>query len=298
MSEKIYSLRRRLGLLSFVCAQLFSQSVAARPTGGLSVGTITTKQDCQYFLESEGVHTQIATPWLYASSMQWRTWWVKDCVAQFATMRSSLEAALASSGALPSGPGNYRVNVTIEGVSGGDPVSAPQPSGARGYSFARSSIFTSYSVSVTDGSGHVVFGHLGKKAVEVGSEIIADGTRSQTSMTGEAVYGVLQNELALTIARAVSFHFAPLKVTEVQNDRIALNYGAPFLTVGATLRVPVGNGLSTLQFVVISAGGGRAIAELDGDFDTTAIALGTTVTYIEADDPAANGRRYDRIRLP
>lgn len=298
MRGLMLSLRPALALLFSFCSLAFVESANAQSVGQFTVGTITTKQDCKYFQESEGRRAVVATPWLYASATEWRTWWVKDCVDQFATMRSSLEAALASSGPLRSNSGKYRVNVTIEAVSGGEPISAPQPGGSRGYSFARSSIYTSYSVTVTDSSGRVVFGHLGKKAVEISGEIIADGTRSWSNMTGEAVYGVLQNEVALTVARAITFHFAPLKVTAAQNDRISLNYGAPFLTLGATLRVPAGNGLSTLPYVVVSASGSEAIAELDGDIDADPVVPGAVVTYIEADDPAANGRRYDRVKLP
>ncbi len=270
----------------------------ARGSLDVTVGSITTKQDCRYFEESEGRHDQIATPWLYASSFQWRTWWVKDCVAQFATMRSSLEAALASAHALPGGASGYRLEVTIEGVSGGDPVPAPRPSGPGSYAFARSSIFTTYSISVVDRNGRIVFGHVGKKSVEISQEIIADGSRSHSSMSGEAVYGVLQNEIALAIARIVTFHFDPLKVTDSDEDRIVLNYGSPFLIVGASLRVPYRNGLATIPFLVISANSDSAIAEIDGDSDPGSIAPGTTVDYIENDDPAANARRYDRVRLP
>lgn len=298
MRGLILALGRPLALLLSFCALVSAHSAFAQSVGQFSIGTVTTKQDCQYFQEGEGRSAVVVTPWLYASATEWRTWWVKDCVGQFATMRSSLAAALASSAPLRASSGKYSVNVTIEAVSGGEPISAPQPGGARGYSFARSSIYTSYSVTVTDSSGRVVFGHLGKKAIEISAEIIAEGTRSWSNMTGEAVYGVLQNEIALAVARSVTFHFAPLRVIEVRNDRIALNYGAPFLTLGATLRVPVGNGLTTLPYVVISASGNEAIAELDGDLDASAVAQGVVATYIEEDDAAANGRRYDRVKLP
>lgn len=263
-----------------------------------TVGDITTKQDCKYFMESEYRHADVATPWLYASKTSWRSWLVKDCVTQFDTMRHSLEAALAATGKFVVGPGGYRVNVTINDVSGGGPAPDVPAVGDRGYAFSKAGIMTSYSVTVTDRAGHVIYGGLGTKTVETGSKINADGTYSWTNMGGDAIYGVLQTELALAIARSVAFKIVPLTVTEVDGGRIGLNYGAPLLKLGSSISVNGSNGLRTVRFLVVSAQNGTAIAEVDGDVDTSAIRPGAEATFAEDDDPAANGRRYDRVRLP
>lgn len=291
------------GILKFVLAAAVLIGGAVPPAAAQSpihftVGQIDTKEECKYFLESEFRHAAVATPWLYASKTSWRTWLVKDCVSRFETMRHSIEAALASSGKFSVGPGGYRVNVTINDVSGGSPAPDVPDGGDRGYAFSKAAILTSYSVTVTDRNGRVVFGGVGTKAVETGAKIDADGTYTSTSMGGDAIYGVLQNELALAIARSVAFKIIPLAVTKVDGDRIAVNYGAPFLKLGSSLNVSSGSGFRTLRFLVLSAQDGTAIAEVDGDADTSAIKPGAEVTFAEEDDPAANGRRYDRVRLP
>lgn len=263
-----------------------------------TVGEITTKQDCKYFMESEYRHADVATPWLYASKTSWRSWLVKDCVTQFDTMRHSLQAALAATGKFAVGPGGYRINVTINDVSGGGPAPDIPAVGDRGYAFSKGGIMTSYSVTVTDRAGRVIYGGLGTKTVETGSKINADGTYAETNMGGDAIYGVLQTELALTIARSVAFKIVPLTVTDVNGDRIGLNYGDPLLKFGSSINVIGSNGLRTIRFMIVSAQDGTAIAEVDGDVDTSAIRAGAHATFAEDDNPSANGRRYDRVRLP
>ncbi len=285
---------RTAGLAAFACALFSPVSVFAAE---LAVGGIATKQDCQYFQNSEGRAAAVATPFSLAVAAEWRTWWVRDCVSQFPTMRASIEAALASTGKFTSGE-RYFIDVTIEDVSSGAPVPAPVPSGRGGYSFAKTSIYTNYSIVVRDSSGRSVFGSLGKKSVELSQEIVADGTRSRSVQGGEALYGVLQNELALTIARTIAFHFKPMRVVRQGGQRIVLDYGAPFLKLGDTVRVPVNDGLSVVPFLIVSATGNTAIAEADGDFADLDIGPGAQATFVELDDPAANGRRYDRVRLP
>jgi hypothetical protein len=65
---------------------------------------------------------------LHASD-QWRTWLVKDCVKNFATMRSSMEAALASSGNFTIGGGGYKVDLVVSDV--GDRMAAAADAGVR-----------------------------------------------------------------------------------------------------------------------------------------------------------------------
>ena len=263
-----------------------------------TVGQIVTKQDCKYFMESEYRHADVATPWLYASKTSWRSWLVKDCVTQFDTMRHSLEAALAATGKFAVGPSGYRVNVTINDVSGGGASPDVPATGARGFAFSKAGITTSYSVTVSDRAGHVIYGGLGTKTVETGSKISADGSYAETNMGGDAIYGVLQTELALAIARSVAFNLVPLTVTDVDGDRIGLNYGAPMLKLGASISVNASGGLRTVRYLVVSAQNGMAIAETDGDVDTSAIRTGAKAKFAEEDDPAGNARRHDRVRLP
>lgn len=289
---------RKLLLAVFSLTLAWGTPAQAQSSRHFTIGEISSKEECKYFLETEYQRAAVATPWLYASQTSWRSWWVKDCVSRFQTMRSSLEAALASTGRFTVGPGGYRISVTIQDVSGGGPAPNNPPVGDRGYAFSKTGIYTSFTVTVTDSTGKVVHGGLATKVVETGARINADGTYAATSMTGDAVYGVLQNEVALAIARIVAFNIVPLAVTETDGDRIALNYGAPLLKLGATINVPTGSGLRSYRYSVVSAANGSAIAEVEGDVDTSAVRVGTVATYAEEDDPAANGRRYDRVKLP
>lgn len=291
-------LRPLFSLFSALLAFCWAQPCLAQNSYSFSIGSITAQQSCKYFLEGEYQRDAVATPWLYASSTSWRSWWVKDCVDNFKTMRSSLEAALGSTGIFSVGPGGYRIDVSIADVSGGGPAPNMPDGGQRGYSVSRSLMLTSFTVTVKDRSGRVIYGGLSTKSIETGAQIRADGTFAETAMTGEAMYGVLQNEIALAIARIVAFNIVPLQVTQVDGDRIRLNYGAPFVKMGATIEVGEQAGLHSVRFNVVSANNKSAVAEVDGDNDPSQINVGAMATFIEADDPAANGRRYKRNRLP
>jgi hypothetical protein len=263
----------------------------------LSVGTITSKQKCTYFQESAGRSAAVVTPYTMATASSWRSWWVKDCVDNFATMRTSLQAALAAGGgvALRTSGGRYVVSGSISDVIGGGGP-APTAPGAD-WAMQTNGMMVSMDVTVRDGAGRIVFGGLLSKTIQTGFNIQADGTRSYGSMSGEGLYGLMQQELALAVARMVCFHFTPLRVSDVRGKNITLNYGAPLLKLGTIVQVQ-GQGGDVLRFSVTSAAQGTAVAVLDADGDMDEIAPGALGNVIEADDPAANGRRMKRVELP
>ena len=81
--------------------------------------------------------------------------------------------------------------------------------------------------------------------------------------------------------------------------QIRLNYGSPLLTLGAIVTCATSpDGGATVRYNVVSADSGGATAEKDGDGDAARIVPGRTATVIEADDPAANERKYKRVDLP
>lgn len=263
-----------------------------------SIGAISTTQSCQYFMNTDYRRDMVAAPWFYASHVAWRTWWVKDCVNNFATMRSSLQAALASTGKFTVGRGGYLIDVTIGDVSGGGGAPDNPAIGPRGFAVSKTGMLTTFTVTVKDRSGRIIYGGLSSKTIETGVHVDADGLYASSSMTGDAVYGVMQNELALAIARIVAFKIEPLRVTQTDGDRVRLNYGSPFLKLGTLVEVGTEDSLYAVKYSVVSASNGSAVAEVDGDNDTASIRAGMQATMIEADDPAANGRRYKRNRLP
>lgn len=287
--------------IATACLALFAAvaSTGAQAQGSqFSIGSISTTQNCQYFQNVDYHRDTVAMPWFYASHVAWRTWWVKDCVNNFQTMRSSLEAALASTGKFTMGRGGYRIDVTIGDVSGGGAAPDNPAIGPRGFAVSKTGMLTTFTVTVKDASGRVIYGGLSSKTIETGVHIDADGLHASSSMTGDAVYGVMQNELALSIARIVAFKIEPLRVTQADGDRVRLNYGSPFLKLGTLVEVGGEDSLYAIKYNVVSASTGSAVAEVDGDNDTASVRAGMQATMIEADDLAANGRRYKRNRLP
>lgn len=280
-------------------AVLAGAPVAAAQDGVvLSVGRITTKETCRYFQESEGRGAVAANRWAVAAAVSWRTWWVKDCESNFPTMRSTLEAALASSGTARVGSrARYTVSINITGISGGEgpPPRAPTD---REWAVAQSFMIVSMDVAVRDQSGRTVFGGLLTKKIEVGSHAYAGGIEATGNASGEAAYGKMQNELALAAARMVAFHFTPIQVVSADGKQVQLNYGVPLLQLGSLLQIASPDRRSVIRYRVTSANSGFALARLDGGGAFESIVPGSVGTFIEPDDPAANGRRYEKVDLP
>ena len=266
----------------------------------VAIGTITAKEECRYFRNSAGVSRTVASPWIYARSAAWVSWWVKDCERQFQTMRDSLAAAFASSGRFSvGGDADYVVSMTLSGITDGRGARPVAPATSPGsYSVKRDFMTVTADVMVRDRSGRIVYGGPLVKKVETGTAISADGTIAKVSNTGEAVYGQLQQEVAMAAARLVAFNIQPLLVTAVDGYDIKLNYGSPFLRLGSLVEIEADRGIRRLKYRVTSASPDYAIAEMEGDNDPTLISAGAPATFIEADSPEANGRVYKRTRLP
>lgn len=289
---------RHAALLPALLVGLAALPAEAQAPHAIRVGAITSKEQCQYFREYEVEAAAVATPWLAAFAGSWRSWIVKDCEQQFQTMRQSVESALASSGKFAVGARGQAVEVTLSGVSEGGDADPVRPVGqGRSYGVSQAWMAVAADVTIRDERGQVVFGGPLLKKVRTGMALSADGTYAASSNHGEAAYGQLQQEVALAIARMVAFRADPLRVTAVEGFDIELNYGAPLLAMGTIVEVRT-TGLRSLRYRVVSAGSGRAVAEMDGDNDPALVKAGAEAMVIEADDPAANGRRYRRARLP
>ncbi len=286
-----------------VCATLLAApSSQAEPKGAASitVGKISAAQTCTVYQQSEGHAALVATPYAIGAAASWRTWLVRDCVDNFASIRMSIEAALAATGKFtvrPSG-GAYVITGRISGVSDGGPAPATPPVGRDGYAVSSSSMFVNMDITVRDGSGRIVFGELFTKHLETGSYMESGGFQTRSTQSGQALYGELQHEVALAAARKVAFRLSPLRVTANDGNEIQLNYGSPLLALGTIVMVTSPDGATTVRYNVTSANGSAASAERVGDGDASRIPPGSTAVVIEADDPAANGRVYKRVDLP
>ena len=278
---------------------LGAEPARAQDQRHISIGYIHAKETCRYFREYEGAAAAIATPRAAAFAAAWRSWIVKDCENQFATLRASLESALASTGRFAVGRNGYKVSMSLSGISESD--QAPRVPVARRpgeYHIGQSWISVALDVTVEDERGRVIFGGPLLKQVRTGFAMSTQGEYVADSRTGDAVYGELQQEVALAVARLVTFRIDPLKVTGMDGTGIRTNYGSPLLKQGAIVEVETDNGARRLRYRVTSANADYALAEMDGDNHPAGISVGAHATLIEQDDPAANGRRYRRVSLP
>lgn len=283
----------------------------ARPTIGL--GRITTQQSCKIYQESAGTSAvyashdsaaavdaygaAAASRDRYAAVSSWRTWLVKDCINNFASIRTSLQAALAASGklAVTGQGGKYVLSGAVSQV-GGDETPANQSMSTNSFSVSSDSIFVTMDVTLRDGSGKIVYGGSLTKHLEVGSDIHTSGMATSSSQSGEALYAQLQSQLALAIARLAAFHIVPLQVVAKESDQIRVNYGAPLVPLGMVLRATSPDGFATVRYDVVSADAGGATAQKQGDGDDSRIVVGSAVTAVEPGDP--EGRVYQRVDLP
>jgi len=283
-----------LGLL----AGLATLPASAQAPYAIRVGAVTATEQCQYFREYEGEAAAVATPWIAAFASSWRSWIVKDCEQQFRTMRQSLESALAATGKFAVGSRGQTVELALSGVSEGGDADPVRPVGqGRDYGVSQAWMAVAADVTIRDERGQAIFGGPLLKKVRTGMTLSADGTYAASSNQGEAAYGQLQQEVALAVARMVAFRAEPLRVTALEDSLVQLNYGAPLLKLGTIIQVK-SKGLRPLRYRVTSSDTRSAVAEMDGDNDPSLVAVGAEATVIESDDPAANGRRYQRARLP
>jgi hypothetical protein len=304
-----------------------SNEVSALPT--ISVGHITVHQNCKVYQESAGTRAVVARRDTVAAAKEragvaaaddglvaaresaavvaqretvatystWRTWLVKDCVSDFPTLRTSLQAALAASGklAVKGSGGNYVLSGAISQI-GDDPATNTVSTST--YSISSQKIFVSMEVTLRDDRGRMVYGGLLTKHLEVGSNIQTPGMETSSGQSGEAVYTQLQNEVALAVARMTAFHIVPLRLVANDGSQIRLNYGSPLLTLGTIVQATSPDGAVALRYNVVSADADGATAEKASEGDASRLAPGSPATVIEADDPAANGRTIPRVDLP
>lgn len=270
----------------------------------VAVGQFESEKTCTLYKLTAGRHREVgavdAYGGIYASETSWRDYLVRDCIDHFASLRTSIEAALASSGKLdvsPTRSGTYVVSGRISEVSGGGPA-APAPNMPNGgWAMSASNMVVNMDVTVRDPSGRIIYGGLMTKKIETGFNMDTGGLSSTSTHTGKAVYTELQHQVALAVARLVAFKIAPLRVTNVAGERIQLNYGAPLLGLGTIVQVTGSDG-SLARYNVTGAGAISAQADYEGDGKPLSVAAGNMAMVIEADSAEAKARRFERVDLP
>jgi hypothetical protein len=288
---------------AIIAAGLPNAAWAQRSDNGarttVAIGTVTSQQECTIYSATSGHRNVYIDPYTYASSTSWMTWLYKDCVSHFPELRMAMEAALASSGKIAVGRGGYTLSVNLSGVSGeGGPAPAPPVGGRNSFLVSSSKMMVNMDITLRDRAGRIIFGDLVTKAIETGSNVTADGLRATSSQSGEATYAVLQRAVALAAARKIAFRLSPMRVVDNSGKRIQLNYGGPLLEMGMIVQVTSPTGGESIRYRVAEVSGQSALAEPYSDGDRSKIVAGSTAIVIENDDPAANGRRYDKVDLP
>jgi hypothetical protein len=154
------------------------------------------------------------------------------------------------------------------------------------------------SVKVADKAGRIVFGAPVVTEIETGSYGEARGSANVSVASGEALYSLLQRQVAMAAARQIAFHFRPLEVIGGSAKKIQLNYGGPLLEVGTMLSVTSPDGSSAARYRITSVSSGSALAQQVGDTDSSGIVVGSRAMVIEKGDPAANQSTLERVDLP
>jgi hypothetical protein len=303
--QRLANLPRLWNFLTVVLLASFATGSLPHPLfaatlNSVRVGSITSEKQCQLYQESAGSSVVVASRDAVAAGESWRTWLVKDCKDNFASIRMSLQAALASTGKFNIVPkaGDYVLSGAISDISnGGAPIAAPAPY-TNGFSIQSQKMFVNMDVTLRDGAGKIVFGGIFSKSIETGSSVGVGGFSASNSRSGQALYGELQHQVALEVARLVAFRLEPLRVVSNEGRQITLNYGAPLLTLGSIVHVTSSDRNVVVRYSVVSSDATSAIARADNEGDVSRIVPGSIGTVIEAEDPAANGRRLKRVDLP
>ncbi|WP_301749275.1 hypothetical protein [uncultured Erythrobacter sp.] len=300
-----------IGLLAIASTVSFlSTAVNAQGLQRVNVGTITSTQSCTYYRNYSGSKLEYSEEYYarvwgaaaaaryYAAHTTWRSWVVKDCQSNFQTMRSAVEAALASSGRLTTGRGGYSLDITISDIGETAPARSLPVDGPNDYSTSWGTASATVSFTLKDAAGRSIDGGVVTKQIEMSRTIDTADLSVRVSEPGESVYDLMQREVAQMIARRIAFKIHPLRVTAIEDDLVELNYGGALLPVGSIVDVSKSRGIGVVRYRVISATGSDAAAQVDGDNDTSDIDLGNLVTFIEDDSDAASARRFRRKRLP
>ncbi|EAQ30400.1 hypothetical protein NAP1_06470 [Erythrobacter sp. NAP1] len=298
-----------LGLLGGLFA-LTATSASAQGETRVRVGTITAGQSCTTWRNYEGSRltyseAEYARWWgaaaarrYYLSHTTWRSWVVKDCQDNFTSLRDTVEASLASTGRLTVGRGGYTLDIRISNISSTPPATRQPVRGDASYRTSWGTALVTADYILRDRNGDSVDGGAITKRIEMSRTIDTNRMSVSVSEPGAAVYNLMQNEVALAIAREVTFTIEPARVIAAEGDRIEINYGRPLVELGDRLDVKKTRGIGSIRYRVVSASDNDAVAEVDGDNDTSDIEPGNLVTFIEKDSDAANARRFQRRRLP
>lgn len=305
-------MRRRLAISAMfaLAATAFPASPpAAQTPARIAVGAITAAQLCKVYMGVDarssgfvagssagyvgafgaGGASSLAAGW--ESSI--RTYFVKDCVNQFAGVKTAMQAALASSGTVVVGPGGLLLRGRVENVTpiGSAYRETTNPGGSYGASSGGLAVTMSFTIS--DRGGRIIYGDIVKSILETDFAADTRGTGYAGGMGEDGQYAQLQRIMAIDVARKVAFHFRPLRVTSTAGKTITINYGAPFIEQGMIINVTSAATGGTVKFRIASASDGSATAQSLSGREEPGIEPASRVSIADPGEPV-----MDRVELP
>lgn len=302
---------------AIVAAAIATATGAAAASPGISVRSFTSEKTCTlYELEwgrevsaaaassqsavgaaSDGYGAAVAgasasrEAWVYAR--EWGTELRRECVQNFPNLRSTVAAALASAGPVDTGGQALSLDGRLTNV--GYSVERLDSGGS---SFLRGYMLVSFEHHLRNAAGQIVFGGVITKRLLIQDVSDTTAIAYANTQAGRTTFGQIQQQVGLALARSVIFHLSPPRVTGSDGGSVSLSYGAPLIPVGATVLAPTAAGGRIRRLTVVGSVTGQATAESDGGISLADVPVGAVVTFVEAEDPAARARVFDRVALP
>jgi len=306
----------RFKCAAFVAALAFTGTFAQTAEASVAVGTFTSEKTCTTYELEWGREFAAASSSSGASggyvagnygaaggysgysrsssvyAREWGTELRRECVQNFPQMRSTIASALASAGPVYS-DGSYTLTGRITDV-GYD----AQTVDTKGSSIVDQYMVVSVEFQVRSKTGKVVYGGALTKRLNILTGTETAEVSYARAQSGRTTFSQIQQQIGFAVARAVIFHFNPLRVVDNDGKSIALNFGAPLVPLGSAVIVATASSLQGRRLTVTSSMSGRAVATSDANIPLRDVPIGSPVTFAESDDPAANSRVYERVELP
>lgn len=241
--------------------------------------------------EAAGYNSVSRYAGIYAK--EWGTELRRECVENFPQVRSTLASALASTGPV---------------ILDGQPLTLTGRLTDVGYDVRfvetqNSTIVDQFMVvsiefQLRNRAGRIAYGGAITKRFNIASSAETEDVSYDRVQSGRTTFSQVQQQVGFAVARAVIFHFKPLRVTDNDGKSLALNYGTPLVPIGSAVIVSGPTSLSGRRLTVISSMAGRSVAKSDAGISLGDVPRGSLATFADADDPVANSRVFERVDLP
>ena len=228
---------------------------------------------------------------------EWSQEVVQDCQANFRGMRQALEAALTASGKFTVARSDPRPHTLILEGRVSDIGLSSTTFMRDGSDSTTSSVDASVQYTLEDANGDTVFGNLLTRTMPLAQNMETPGMASASTQSGRTIYTRMQREVAMAIARR-----GLQDVPSARDRRDTRTSGAQLPERFHPHRIGrLRHGWQRhLDDQVHRRAGCRRVRPLvpDGGGDLSSVQVGGMVDIVDADDPAARGRRFERADLP